>query len=177
MTTHGVYFPTDDGILALTTSRTDIEQKVATREMAVVADLMGGSKTLKQRIETPIEAHEMILRGIPQPALEWLVRNLVYLKPSDVFEAAFGMSERTYQRHKAAGAKVLNAEQSARTWRFARLLGKAARVFGEQLAAERWMTEPATGLDGRRPIELIATPVGAELVETFLDRIDYGVYA
>lgn len=153
------------------------EENAVARELALVSGLMGGSKTLKQKLDTPIDAHEMILRGIPQPALERLVQNLSVLKPSEVFEAAFGMSERTYQRHKSTGAKVLNAEQSARTWRFARILGKATRVFGDQSAAERWMAEPATGLDARRPIELIVTPVGAELVENFLDRIDYGVYA
>ncbi len=148
-------------------------------KLALVSGLMGGSKTLKQKLDTPIDAHEMILRGIPQPALERLVQNLSVLKPFwEVFEAAFGMSERTYQRHKSTGAKVLNAEQSARTWRFARILGKATRVFGDQAGGRAldgrtrvlgWMTQ--------RPIELIATPVGAELVENFLDRIDYGVYA
>jgi len=34
----------------------------------------------------------------------------------------------------------------------------------------------ATGLDQRRPIDLLTTPAGVELVEDFLGRIEYGVY-
>jgi len=32
------------------------------------------------------------------------------------------------------------------------------------------------GLNQRRPIDLLATPAGVEMVETFLERLDYGVY-
>jgi uncharacterized protein (DUF2384 family) len=31
-------------------------------------------------------------------------------------------------------------------------------------------------LNQRRPIDLIATPAGVEMVENFLERLDYGVY-
>jgi putative toxin-antitoxin system antitoxin component (TIGR02293 family) len=36
---------------------------------------------------------------------------------------------------------------------------------------------PAIGLDQRRPIDLLATPAGAKIVEDFLDRLEFGVYA
>ena len=32
------------------------------------------------------------------------------------------------------------------------------------------------GLDQRRPIDLMTTPAGLELVEDYLGRIEYGVY-
>jgi uncharacterized protein (DUF2384 family) len=32
------------------------------------------------------------------------------------------------------------------------------------------------GLDNRKPIDLLATPAGTEMIETFLTRLDYGVY-
>ena len=32
------------------------------------------------------------------------------------------------------------------------------------------------GLNGRRPIDLLATPVGVAMVETFLTRLEHGVY-
>ena len=32
------------------------------------------------------------------------------------------------------------------------------------------------GLDGKRPIELLQTVQGAELVTDFLTRLEYGVY-
>jgi putative toxin-antitoxin system antitoxin component (TIGR02293 family) len=47
---------------------------------------------------------------------------------------------------------------------------------GSQEAAEQWLERPAIGLDQRRPIDLLSTPAGVELVETFLERLEYGVY-
>ncbi len=56
------------------------------------------------------------------------------------------------------------------------LLLRASRVLGSQEAAERWLEHPAIGLDRRRPIDLLATPSGAKMVEDYLTRIEYGVY-
>ena len=53
---------------------------------------------------------------------------------------------------------------------------KASTVFGSREAAERWMGKPAMGLDGHRPIALLRTVQGAELVNEFLDRLEHGVY-
>jgi putative toxin-antitoxin system antitoxin component (TIGR02293 family) len=50
-------------------------------------------------------------------------------------------------------------------------------VFGSQEEAEQWLERPAIGLDRQRPIDLLATPAGIDLVEDHLNRIRYGVYA
>jgi putative toxin-antitoxin system antitoxin component (TIGR02293 family) len=146
-------------------------------ELKTIEGLFGGPKVLKRKLGSALDAHEMILRGIPGPALERLVSGLVLIDPSDAFGKVFGMSERTFQRRKADPSKSLNPEQSSRTWKFAKILAKATAVLGTQEEAERWMVRPAIGLDDRRPIDLLATPAGAELVEDFLNRLDYGVYA
>ena len=61
-------------------------------------------------------------------------------------------------------------------WKFAEILAKAIKVFGTQEAAEKWLERPAFGLERRRPIDLLATPAGAEMVKTYLGQIEYGVY-
>lgn len=143
-----------------------------------VAMLFGGKKALRHDVSSPIAVHELILTGIPGTALERLVKQLPAISyDSDAFEKAFGMSERTYQRHKADRTKVLSPEQSSRTWNFARLLAKAAAVLGSQAEAEMWMLQHALGLEGRRPIDLLATAAGSDLVREYLERLDYGVYA
>ena len=147
-----------------------------TTELEKMVDLFGGPRALKHAVANPLDAHEMILHGIPSRALSNLVTQLVVIEASDAFEAAFGMSERTFQRHKSDERRLLNTEQSSRTWNFARILTKASAVFGSQSEAERWMIAPAIGLDGRRPIDLLATAAGTDLVQEFLDRLDYGVY-
>lgn len=59
---------------------------------------------------------------------------------------------------------------------FATILAKAIAVFGSREAAEAWLQRPAVGLNGQRPIDLLTTVAGAELVENFLGRLEYGVY-
>ncbi|HEY6633786.1 MAG TPA: antitoxin Xre/MbcA/ParS toxin-binding domain-containing protein [Rhizobiaceae bacterium] len=147
-------------------------------EFEQVAALFGGPNILKHSLSNQIEAHEMIVQGIPGRALEKFLARLQIINLADnAFESALGMSERTFQRYKSDHTRTLNTEQSSRTWNFARTLTKATSVFGSQAEAERWMMQPAMGLDNRRPIDLLATAAGSELVQEFLDRLDYGVYA
>jgi putative toxin-antitoxin system antitoxin component (TIGR02293 family) len=61
-------------------------------------------------------------------------------------------------------------------WKFAEILAKATEVFGSQREAEQRMRHPATGLEQRRPIEFLEMPAGVELMESFLERLEYGVY-
>ncbi len=146
-------------------------------ELDRIVDLFGGPSVLKHRVSNSIDAHEMILHGIPSKALATFVSHLVLIDRGRDFESALGMSERTFQRHKSDLSRTLSKEQSARTWVFARILMRATAVFGSQDAAEKWMIEPAIGLDDQRPIDLLTTPAGSELVEEFLERLDFGVYA
>lgn len=50
------------------------------------------------------------------------------------------------------------------------------RVFGEdRLTAWMWFISPAVALDGRRPVDLVATG-NQHLVQEHLIRLEYGVY-
>jgi putative toxin-antitoxin system antitoxin component (TIGR02293 family) len=141
-----------------------------------VADLLGGPRILSRRITSTLDAHELLLDGLPGSALTHFVSHLLFIQ-TDSLEKAFGMSLRTFQRRKDAPDKPLSQEQSGRTWKFAEILAKATDVFGSQEEAEQWLERPAIGLDQRRPIDLLATPAGIELVEQYLTRLAYGVYA
>jgi len=140
-----------------------------------VAELLGGRRVLKHAVATPLDAHELIVAGLPGEALNFLERRLTVLDAM-AFEKAIGMSLRTVQRRRADPSQALNPEQSGRTWKFAEILAQATRVFGDQSAAERWLEQPAMALDGRRPLDLLASPAGVELVETLLGQLEFGVY-
>lgn len=86
------------------------------------------------------------------------------------------MSLRTFQRRKKEASAKLSREQSGRAWKFAEILGTATEIFGSQEEAEQFLENPAIGLDQNRPIDLLATPAGVELVEAHLERIRFGVY-
>lgn len=138
--------------------------------------LLGGRRILKHVPATEMEAHDLILRGLPGQALNHLVESLLVIKRSGSFENAFGLSMRTYQRRKAEPAKQLDSDQSSRTWQFAKILAKATEIFGSQEQAEQWLDSPAMALDRRKPIDLLSTHEGVAMVETLLCRLEYGVY-
>lgn len=146
-------------------------------ELQRVADLLGGAAVLRHPLKSPLDAHELLLQGLPGTALSYLVARLPILGRTAALEKAVGMSLRTFQRRADVPMKPLNQEQSGRTWKFAEILARATAVLGSQDEAEQWLQRPAMGLNQRRPIDLLATPAGVELVEDFLERLEYGVYA
>jgi putative toxin-antitoxin system antitoxin component (TIGR02293 family) len=129
-------------------------------ELQKVAALLGGTRVLSRRLTTALDAHELLLIGLPASALDKLVGNLVFISKNESLEKAVGMSLRTWQRRKDAPSKPLSQEQSGRAWKFAEILSKATDVLGTQAEAEQWLQRPAIGLDQRRPIDLLGTPAG-----------------
>lgn len=146
-------------------------------ELQKIEALLGGSRVLARHLTNALDAHELLLGGLPALALDHLVGNLVVIGKTESLEKAMGMSLRTWQRRKDTPSKPLSLEQSGRAWKFAEILSKATDIFGSQVEAEQWLDRPAIGLDQRRPIELLGTPAGVELVEDHLDRLEFGVYA
>lgn len=146
-------------------------------DLEKVAELLGGAKVLPRSVHNSLEVHDLLLEGLPGTALDHLVRGLVVLDKTDSLEKAVGMSLRTYQRRLDKPRQPLSQEQSGRAWRFAEILSRATSLLGSQEEAERWLERPAMALDDRRPIDLLSTPAGLELVTDHLTRLEYGVYA
>ncbi len=144
-------------------------------EQGRVSDLLGGRRVLKHVITDSLDAHKLIEAGLPGQALSHLEGQLSVLDVA-AFEKAIGMSLRTLQRRRADPGQPLSVEQSGRVWKFAEILAKATEVMGSQRDAEEWLKEPAIGLNGYKPVDLLTTSAGAELVERFLGQIEYGVY-
>jgi putative toxin-antitoxin system antitoxin component (TIGR02293 family) len=145
-------------------------------QIQTTAALLGGPTVLRHRLRDPLDVHEALSQGLPRQALTYLVGKVAVLHDPAILDRAVGVSLRTAQRFKAAPGKPLSREQSGRLWKFAEILTTAIKVFGSQEEAEQWLRRPAMGLDRRRPIDLLATPAGVQLVEDFLKRIEYGVY-
>ena len=123
-----------------------------------------------------IHAHDAISKGLSVKSFTNMISGLEHLASDPSFEKAVGVGKRSYQRRRA-GTGVLSPEQSARAWRFADVFAKAESVLGSKAEAELWLASPALALGRRRPLDLLATPAGADLVKELLDRMEYGVYA
>jgi len=92
---------------------------------------------------------------------------------SEQLAAALGVSKRTLARKK--GKSRLNAVESDRAVRLARVLTLALEVFGNQKSATvAWLHDPILGLGGKAPVEFLDTDEGLRRVEQVLMQLDYG---
>jgi putative toxin-antitoxin system antitoxin component (TIGR02293 family) len=122
---------------------------------------------------TPSKLVEVLRAGLPVQELNDLQASLEV--PMEKLVPMLGISKATLHRRKAAGK--LDAAESDRVVRFARLLGKAVEVMESEENARHWLTSPQVGLGGAVPLEYAETEVGAREVEDLLGRIEYGVYS
>lgn len=86
--------------------------------------------------------------------------------------AALGISSRTLARKR--GKRRLNAVESDRAIRLARVLALALEVLGNRKAAAAWLHDPIIALGGRAPVDLLDTDTGLRSVERELVLLDYG---
>lgn len=138
-------------------------------------DLLGGARLLKQRPATRAEVHAFIVDGMSWEVLFHLTDSITAITEDDIFNV-IAISPRTLRRQRETPKKPMPADLASKTWLFAETLAKAAELFGGQEEAERWMSSSVMGLDGARPVELLRTLQGAQLVTEFLERLEYGVY-
>lgn len=118
-------------------------------------------------------------RDLYRAEAETLPEALPGLPAQSVLEF-IGTNERSLRRRRASATANsvarLTCKESDRLWRLAESLAEAALVLGDVKSAEVWMTRPQLGLSVQRPVELLATSPGAQLVKAFLLRLEYGVY-
>lgn len=137
--------------------------------------LLGGARALKRWPQSRAEIHGTLVQGLPAAVLLNLLDQLDLLALDDV-AAALGFSSRTLRRLRDQPDRALPPDLASKAWQLAELLAQAGVVFGDAAAAQRWLAAPAMGLDGARPIDLLRTLQGSELVAEFLGRLEHGVY-
>lgn len=158
-------------------TRFEIEDAAAreSRHYSLSRQFLGGSRFFKSRMSSRSEVHAAILKGIPYASLFFLLTTFKSLDEQDTAKM-LGISALILRRQKEGPEKVMPAGLASKAWLLAETLAKAYEVFGSKENAGEWMAEPAMGLDRHRPIDLLQTIQGAEVVNDFLTRLQYGVY-
>lgn len=160
---------------------------------------------LKLHGSSQLSVHDLLQQGLPTAALEHLIKGVtirkeVIEKAVGITARTLQRHKKRLRqgaltrrikggkgvyRFKVKGTKAiasvqqssrLSREQSGRVWKFAEILTRATDVFGSQHAAEQWLESPVMGLEQRKPMDLLSTPAGVEVVEQHLTRLEYGVY-
>lgn len=134
---------------------------------------LGGRKSLKRRIGTLAELRETVRLGLPYSALE-SVREKLGLRVMEA-AAAIHLPQRTVARRRRE--QRLQADESDRLVRLARVGVLAAAVLGSDEKAAAWLRRPNRALEGRAPLELLDSDLGAGQVEDLLGRIEHGIFS
>jgi putative toxin-antitoxin system antitoxin component (TIGR02293 family) len=137
-----------------------------------VIEVLGGPSVFRGRaVPTSTELRERIRQGLPYRSFESLRERLGLSVPeaADVLH----MPTRTMARRRQA--RKLDADESDRLYRIARVAGQAVAVLGTEEKATTWLQRPNRALNGELPIRLLDTDVGARQVEDILGRIEHGI--
>jgi len=149
----------------------------AETDLAGVADLLGGRRWFRgNALDDPFALHDRLVRGLPVIALQHFSRRFPLVTKDPAFGRVLASPAvpRASPRNSRSGR--LGSQESAQLWRLAVVLVKAAPLLGGAEPAERWLLKPAMGLGHRRPLDLLETPAGCELVADHLIQLEFSVY-
>lgn len=119
----------------------------------------------------PVSRHTLVSQGVSTKMLYTLLDSFERTSKPEIF-AVVGFSSKTANRRKDA---AMSLPVSDATLSLIEIKSLAESVLGGSAEAEEWLNKPALALDGYKPMALIATRAGAELVKDLLIRLDYGV--
>lgn len=86
------------------------------------------------------------------------------------------LSERSLQRYIKA-RKPLGLPYAERVYEIQQVFLLGLEVFGRKEKLDGWLYQPSIPFGGQRPVELLDTSAGSQLVTDELHRIEYGIFA
>ena len=121
-----------------------------------------------------LELADMAKEGLPTATLSRLSASLGWTRAALI--QRLGIAPRTAAR-RLTRREPLSATESERVLRLARVLARATEVLESHDAARQWIQDPNAALGQRKPIDLLATDIGTEIVLNELGKIDHGFFA
>ena len=138
-----------------------------------LAEHLGGPQALGRDIRSELDLEDAVRYGLPVQAVESVVKGGA-LHATELHDLV--IPRRTLAHRKRLGRR-LSSEQSDRLTRVVRIVASAEEAIGDTAKARRWLRRPNRALQGRRPLDLLASDVGARLVERVLGHIEHGLGA
>jgi putative toxin-antitoxin system antitoxin component (TIGR02293 family) len=135
-----------------------------------LVEALGGRKVLKRRITNLDQLRESVKAGLPFTSLEAVMAKF-WLGREEV-AAALHLPQWTIARRKKE--RKLQAEESDRLLRLARVSSQAADILGSEKKAAQWLRRPNRALGNQVPLDLIDSDIGARQVDEVLGRIEHG---
>ena len=124
--------------------------------------------------ESPLKRIDLVRAGLPALVLDETAAVLGIAKSALIKAAGIPVSTAGAQQRSG---KPLSSEHSEKILRVLRATRRAEEVFGDKQEGRAWLTGDVPALGGRRPLDLLDTQDGYELVMNELERIIFGAPA
>ena len=138
---------------------------------AAVAQALGGQKVLKADIQSELDLASAAMEGLPAEAASKVLASGL-LSADELYELV--IPRRTFDRRREE-KQPLTVVEADRLLRVVRAVVRAVDALGDPEKAKTWLRTPNTALRGETPMSLLATDIGARMVERTLGRIEHGV--
>jgi putative toxin-antitoxin system antitoxin component (TIGR02293 family) len=119
------------------------------------------------------ELDEMVSKGLPKGALKASIEHICKSAEDRKKLLYRIIPEATYKRRR----ENLSAEESGRAERLARIVATTEYVWNSEQDAQAFLTTSHSMLQGRTPLDVSMTELGARRVEELLWRLYYGIAA
>ena len=130
------------------------------------------AQVLGLRASDPLSLAAKVEEGFPFKSFH-LLQSTLNVPASDL-AGIVNITARTLARRKAQGH--LQPDESDRLLRVARVYQSALDLFeSDRNAALTWLSRPNRALNGKTPLRLATTDVGAREVERLVTRLEHGV--
>ncbi|HEX5726782.1 MAG TPA: antitoxin Xre/MbcA/ParS toxin-binding domain-containing protein [Longimicrobiaceae bacterium] len=138
-----------------------------------VARILGGRRVLKREVRSLGDLQEVVADGLPVGALDEAVAYVGATRKEAEQLKDLLVPRATRGRRRAA----LKPAESERVERLARVMALAEQVWEDRNDARAFLTAAHPLLDGRAPLELARTELGARQVEELLWKLEYSLPA
>jgi putative toxin-antitoxin system antitoxin component (TIGR02293 family) len=138
---------------------------------AKVAAGLGGRRTLLRVVRSEADLADAVQSGLPTQSADAVVQKGL-LTPAELYRLVI---PRRTLAHRKEKQRPLTAEQSDRLARVVRVVTRSEEALAGADKARVWLRTPNRALEGRAPLDLLDTDIGARMVERELVRIEHGI--
>jgi putative toxin-antitoxin system antitoxin component (TIGR02293 family) len=149
-----------------------IAYRPASERFTKLRAILGGTSALKSSLKSEHDLITLSRSGLPKKTLNTLAKKLGI--SMERLSALLHISHRTLQRK--APSDHLSVHVSEQILSIAEVIRRGLEVMGSQKNMELWLHSELPALDYKKPIDLMDTTFGTQIVLRILGRIEHGVY-
>lgn len=138
-----------------------------------IEQLLGGSDLIGHPIRNEMDLYELSKTGLPKKALVNLIQNLGFTVKS--MASLLNVTERTIQRKN--DMDLLDGVTSEQILQVADVYSRGSTVFDSPEGFKQWLAFENKALNNRKPIDLLSSRYGAQMVLDEIGRIENGIIA